>query len=112
MRQCLLCLCLQRFHFSRADLSALVCLCGEGSGKPRPDGSTQMTAQVWFVNQAAPACPKCHSPMLLRRLLPRRYSYNGQFECDACGCTLTTNIGLALTASPPLVFDPSQPEKT
>ena len=50
--------------------------------------------------------------MALRRLRAGRIHYKGEFECDACGYTITKPIELAVSASPPLVASTSGDDQT
>lgn len=49
-----------------------------------------------------PVCYKCHAPMELKRLNRGRLHYVGEFQCDACGRSVTAVVALRSTLSPPL----------
>jgi transposase-like protein len=61
-----------------------------------------MAEQTSSLSEVAPTCPKCGSPLVLKRLLSGRIHYKGKFECDSCGRSVTRVIELASTQSPPL----------
>ena len=50
-------------------------------------------------------CRKCGSPMVLKRIVPTKYHYNGKFECWGCGRAVTKAIKLAHSLSPPLASE-------
>ena len=61
-----------------------------------------MTEQTSSLSEVAPMCPKCRSPLVLKRLLSGRMHYKGKFECDSCGRSVTRTVELESTQSPPL----------
>ena len=65
-----------------------------------------------LLSEVLPTRAKCRSPMALRRLRAGRIHYKGEFECDACGYTITKPIELAVSASPPLVASTSGDDQT
>src|SRR5262245_19314093 len=55
--------------------------------------------QASYPKEIAPNCKKCGKPMLLRKLHPGRYGhYNGDFECEACGWSVTKVVTFAPAA--------------
>jgi hypothetical protein len=47
-----------------------------------------------YLSEITPTCPKCRSPLSLKRLLSGRFHYKGKFECDTCGRSVTRVIEL------------------